>query len=216
MEENRVDEEFENNGFEAERIIEKKRYSIPFEMFEEAYNVFQKKYVYPRNMIMCGILILVAIGNIINIVIGNAGTVGYVLVMACLALAAVNWYNPKKIKKNLLVSIRGIENDVYTLEVLPEKLVVGTVLEPADEEREPEEYEAVFGETAAQEDIEASDIYVNNTLRVTERENFFLIYIKRSMFYIIPKNVFTDEEIQRFSMYFVERIGKYYLCEADK
>lgn len=200
----------------AEKLFESKRYSIPFEMFEQAYTVFQKKYIYPRNYIMSALLAVVAIGNIVNIAIGNSGTLGYVLVFACLALAAVNLYNPKKIKRNLLRSVKGIENDVYTLDIYSDKMVVGTVLEPVSEEREPEEYEEVFGEVAVQEEILPTEVYINSSLLVTERRDFFIVYIKKSMFYIIPKNIFTDDEISKFALYFVDRIGNKFVCEADK
>ena len=215
--ESKIIENTEGNDNEQGNVIESKRYSIPYEMFGKAYDVFQKKYIYPRNLFMCGMLLIVAIGNIINIIIGNSSTMGYLLVAACAALAAINLYNPKKVKKNLMEQVKGIENDVYTLDVLNERLVIGTVLEPPVEgENEPEEYEKVFGENVRSEEIEKSDIYVNNSLRVTERADFFLVYIKKSMFYVIPKSAFTEDEIRKFAMYFSERLGKYFVCEADR
>lgn len=223
MEENKINniedvEDTQENGASenTEKLFETKRYSVPYEMFGEAYTVFQKKYVYPRNAVMCVLLLLVAVGNIINIAIGNSGTLGYVLVFACIALAAVNWFNPKKIKRNLMESVKGIENDVYTLDVYSDKMVVGTVLEPASEDKEPEEYEEVFGEVAVNEEIVPTEVYLNSSLLVTERRDFFIVYIKKSMFYIIPKSIFTDDEISRFALYFVDRIGNKFVCEADK
>ncbi len=216
------EEKIENSTSEnenVEKIIESKRYSITFEMFENAYTLFQKKYVYPRSIVMIILLILLAIGNAVNIIVGrSSGILSYILIMACLALAAINWYNPRKIKKNLMQSIRGIENDVYTLDILPDKLIIGTVIDPVDEndESEPEEYEEVFGEVAKTEEISSSDVYINNTLRVTERKEYFMVYIKKSMFYVIPKSVFTEDEIRKFAMYFAERIDKYFMCEADR
>ena len=116
-----------------------------------------------------------------------------------------------------MTSIKGIENDVYTIDVLPDKLIIGTVLDPIENrDSEPEEYEEVFGEITKKEDIEASEVYINNTLRVTERKDFFMVYIKKSMFYVIPKSVFTEDEIKKFAMYFAERIDKYFYCEVDK
>ena len=205
---------------QQELVIEKKRYSISYDMFENAYTVFQKKYVYPRAYIMCGLLVALAIANIVNTILGGAkgGIMSYLLVAACLALAAVNIYNPKKVKKNLMQSIRGIENDVYTLEVLPDKLTIGTVLDPIEQrDSEPEEYEEVFGDTEpAPEEIQKSDVYINSQLRVTERADYFMVYIKRSMFYVIPKHALTDEEKVRLAMYFSSKLGKYFVCEADK
>lgn len=202
-----------------ELVIEKKRYSISYEMFDNAYTVFQKKYVYPRAYIMCGLLAALAVANIVNTIISGANSImSYLLVAACLALAAINIYNPRKVKRNLMQSISGIENDVYTLEVYNDKLTIGTVLDPVEQRDEgPEEYEEVFGDTGTQpEDIQKSDIYINSTLRVTERAEYFMVYIKRSMFYVIPKHALTDDETNKLAVYFSSKLGKYFVCEADK
>ena len=213
------EQETEDNE-ESTLVIEKKRYSISYDMFENAYTVFQKKYVYPRAYIMCGILTALAIANVINTAVGGAkgNLLSYILIAACIALAAINIYNPKKVKRNLMESIKGIENDVYTLEVYPDKLTIGTVLDPVEQrDNEPEEYEEVFGDvTPSPEEIQKSDVYINSTLRVTERSDYFMVYIKKSMFYVIPKSALTDEEIRTFASYFNDRIGNYFACEADK
>ena len=124
---------------EDEALV-KKRYSIPYELFGEAFTVFQKKFVFPRNRVMSVLLLILAAGNVLNIMYGNGETIGYVLVLVCIALAFINWYNPRKLKRNLMESVKGIENDVYTLTIYPERIVIGTVLEP-EKEKEPEEYE---------------------------------------------------------------------------
>lgn len=203
---------------DEKKLFETKRYSVPLDMFEKAYTVFQKKYVYPRNLIMSAILIILAIANIVNIVLGNSGTMGYILVFACIALAVINIYNPQKIKRNLFESIKGIENDVYTLDAYDDKLIIGTVIDPIPEgeEQQPEEYEEVFGEVKSVEEIKPSEIFLNSNLRVIERSDFFLVYIKKSMFYVIPKKIFTDEEINNFAIYFSERIANYFICEVNK
>ena len=55
---------------EDEALI-KKRYSIPYELFGEAFTVFQKKFVFPKNWLMTGLLLLLAVGNILNIILYN-------------------------------------------------------------------------------------------------------------------------------------------------
>ena len=54
-----------------EDILIKRRYSIPYELFGEAFRAFQKKFVYPRNMIMTLLLVLAAAANVVNIALGN-------------------------------------------------------------------------------------------------------------------------------------------------
>ena len=199
---------------EDEALV-KKRYSIPYELFGEAFTVFQKKFVFPRNRIMSVLLLILAAGNVLNIMYGNGETIGYVLVLVCIALAFINWYNPRKLKRNLMESVKGIENDVYTLTIYPERIVIGTVLEP-EKEKEPEEYEEVFGEIPMKEDIADTEIYLNKNVKVIERKNFFMIYIKKSMFYVVPKETLTQEEIEIMNLHCQKQLDKNFICEASK
>lgn len=199
---------------EDEALV-KKRYSIPYELFGEAFTVFQKKFVFPRNRIMSVLLLILAAGNVLNIMYGKGETIGYVLVLVCIALAFINWYNPRKLKRNLMESVKGIENDVYTLTIYPERIVIGTVLEP-EKEKEPEEYEEVFGEIPVKEDIADTEIYLNKNVKVIERKNFFMIYIKKSMFYVVPKEPLTQEEIEVMNLHFQKQLDKNFICEASK
>ena len=190
---------------EDEALV-KKRYSIPYELFGEAFTVFQKKFVFPRNRVMSVLLLIFAAGNVLNIMYGNGETIGYVLVLVCIALAFINWYNPRKLKRNLMESVKGIENDVYTLTIYPERIVIGTVLE----------YEEVFGEIPMKEDIADTEIYLNKNVKVIERKNFFMIYIKKSMFYVVPKETLTQEEIEIMNLHFQKQLDKNFICEASK
>ena len=199
---------------EDEALV-KKRYSIPYELFGEAFTVFQKKFVFPRNRVMSVLLLIFAAGNVLNIMYGNGETIGYVLVLVCIALAFINWYNPRKLKRNLMESVKGIENDVYTLTIYPERIVIGTVLEP-EKEKEPEEYEEVFGEIPMKEDIADTEIYLKKNVKVIERKNFFMIYIKKSMFYVVPKETLTQEEIEIMNLHFQKQLDKNFICEASK
>ncbi len=200
-----------------EDILIKRRYSIPYELFGEAFRAFQKKFVYPRNMIMTLLLVLAAAANVVNIALGNGSTFGYVLIFVCLGLAGVNWYNPRKLRRSLMESIKGIENDVYVLTLYPDKMLIGTVLEPENpEEQEVAEHEEVFVDIPQKEDIAQTEIYLNNTVKIVEKDDFFMVYIKKSMFYIIPKKDFTEEEITLMNIHFGNQLYKNFICEVNK
>lgn len=195
---------------EEEKILEKK-YSIPYDMFGRAFDAFQKRFVYPRNNVLAAILLIAAAVNVLSIVMGESSAIGYVLVMACIALAFVNWYNPKKLKRNLMESIRGIENDVYRLKILPDKLIIGTVLEPLPEEGKPkEEYEEVFEDAPVPEEIADTEIYLTKDVYVMDKPEFFMVYLKRAMFYVIPKKDLTEEEITVMQLHFQKQLDKNY------
>ena len=112
-------------------------------------------------------------------------------------------------------SVKGIENDIYNLTIYPERIVIGTVLEP-ENEKEPEEYEEVFGEIPMKEDIADTEIFLHKNVKVIERKKFFMIYIKRSMFYVVPKEPLTQEEIEIMNLHFHKQMDKNFICEASK
>ena len=198
-----------------EEIIVKKRYSIPYEMFGNAFSTFQKRFVYPRNILMAAILVIAAVLNIINIARGSSSKIAYFLVFACLALACVNFINPMKLKKNLMESIKGIEEDVFEMTLWADKIVIGTVLEPvSEEERQKEEYEEVFEDSAegngSSEEIAETEIYLNDGIIVTDKPEYFMVYIKKAMFYVVPKKDFSEEEITIMQVHFEKTLGKNY------
>lgn len=194
-----------------EEVIIEKKYSIPYDLFGRAFNAFQKRFVYPRNNAMAVILLIAAALNVVSIVKGNGSALGYVLIMVCIALAFVNWYNPKKLKRNLMESIKGIEGDVYRLKLLPDKLVIGTVLEPESAEEKPkEEYEEVFEDTPRPEEIADTDIYLTKDVYVMDKPEFFMVYLKRAMFYVIPKKDLSEEEIMIMQLHFQKQLDKNY------
>lgn len=198
-----------------EEILIEKRYQIPYETFGEAFKAFQKRFVYPRNNLMALILIAFAVVNAVNISRGNGTTLGYVLICVCLALAAVNWYNPRKLRRNLMESIKGIEGDTYSFKIYPDKIKIGTVLEP--EEIKTEDYEEAFeGIGNNEEQIAESEIFLTSDVRILDKEEFFLIYIKRAMFYVVPKKDFSEEEITVMQLHFEKQLGKNYISDLRK
>lgn len=194
-----------------EEIIVKKRYSIPYEMFGNAFAAFQKKFVYPRTNFMMILLLVFAVLNVLNIISGNSSALGYVLVFSCVALAFSNWYNPRKLRRNLMESIKGIENDVYELTLMPDKLVIGTVLEPLEGEEKPkEEYEEVFDDIPQKDEIVKTEIFLTKDVVVIEKSEYFMIYLKRAMFYVVPKKDFSEEEITIMQIHFQKQLDKNY------
>lgn len=180
-----------------EKLLEKE-YDIPYEIFGEAYKEFQKKYVLPRSYILMGIFLLIGVCYIYSAVKDPDNTLAYILVVACFCMAGINWYNPRRIRRSLMEGIRGIENERYKLSLYDTYLEIATVSVPQDSETaENDEEKELFGDEP-EEIIESSKLYFNNGLRVIEKEDFFMTYQMKEMFYVIPKKNFTQEETDIF------------------
>lgn len=191
-----------------------KSYHIPLPLFEKAFRAFQKKYVYPRNIGITIVLAMVAIVYIDAAVQDSTNTMAYLLLVLCVALIFITWYNPLKLRRALLRSLAELENDTYHLTVYAEGLVIGTEDAAAsDAERLPAEpvadasapepdadgFVPLFeGEaaTASVEPIPETELPFGAGLKLLEYETFFMVYLVKHNFYVIPKEDMTQAELQ--------------------
>jgi hypothetical protein len=107
-----------------QELLLSRSYHIPLAMFDEAFRLFQKKYVYPRNIILT--LVLLAVGGVyVHAVIKDSSqTLGYLLIVVCLAMILITWYNTFKLRRSLHEALKEIENDIYELRVYPDGITV--------------------------------------------------------------------------------------------
>lgn len=176
-----------------EKIFEKE-YSIPSDLFEKAFTQWQKKFVYPKTYIISFLFLLLAVVYIFSAVKDPQNTIAYVMIALCVGLAAVNWYNPRKIKRSLLEAVKAMSDEFYRMTLCETFIEISTVIPPQDTSDEEKE---IFGDDNP-ETIESTKLYFNSGLKVIEYDEYFIIYQVKESFYIIPKSGFSDEEIEIF------------------
>lgn len=196
-------------------LLLEKQYRIPFELFREAFIAFQKRFVYPRSYLTMGILAVICVIYGYFVVNGtDSGRPVYCMViMFCLMLMAFQWYNPRKVRRTLMEGIKEIEDDEYRLRIYPEYLEIGTILPP--EETEASETDDLFDDTP-EEDFSGTRIYYNRGMHVIEYGNFFMLYQQKTMFYVIPKTAFSEEELEIMRVHFSQRIEKNFKSVLSK
>ena len=59
-----------------------------------------------------------------------------------------------------------------------------------------------------QENFSGTRIYYSNALKVTEYSEFFIIYMKKSNFYVLPKKEFSEQETELLRTEFSKNLGK--------
>ena len=87
-----------------------KSYHIPLPIFDKAFRAYQKKYVYPRNYILIAILFAIGCLYVKAAVDDPSNTLAYFLVVICLAMILILIYNPLKIRRSLMLSLKELEN----------------------------------------------------------------------------------------------------------
>ena len=193
---------------EEKNLLMEKQYKIPFDMFRNAFIAFQRKFVYPRTYAVMGVLAVVIGVYAYFIVYGgeNVNRGMYcMIILFCAVLMALQWVNPRKIRIKLMEGVREIEDDEYRLRIYPEYLEIGTML--PSEDAAQSETDALF-EDEPEEDFSGTRIHYNKGMHVTEYPAFFMIYQQKTMFYVVPKAAFSEEELEILRVHFSKRLEK--------
>ncbi len=189
-------------------LLLEKLYQIPFLLFKTSFTAFQKKFVYPRAYLTMGVLALI-IGIYAYFVINGPDSqrpVYCMIILVCVMLIGFQWYNPRKIRRNLLLAVREIEQDQYKIRIFPEYLEIGTIL-PAEDAGENSDTDDLFDDTP-EENFSGTRIYYNKNLHITEYQDFFMLYQTKTMFYVLPKAVFSEEELEILRVHFSQKLDK--------
>ena len=195
-------------------------YHIPLSMFDEAFRAFQKKYVYPQNLLLTVVLLAIAGVYVHAAVKDNTQTLAYLLIVACIAIILVRWYKTFKLRRSVHEALLDVEQDTYELSVYDEGLVIRTkdAPKPAEEEvsaePEPEEapatdgkpengFQQLFPEESAEHDpIPPTELPFGTGLKLLEYPEYFMAYVVRQNFYVIPKKDFSEDEIAKLKQIF--------------
>ena len=189
-------------------LLLEKQYKIPFDMFRNAFIAFQRKFVYPKTYAIMAVLAVVIGIYAYFIIYGgeNANRSLYcIIILFCLVMMAFQWMNPRKIRMNLMEGVREIEDDQYRLRIFPEYLEIGTILPPED--KEAAGADELFDDTP-EEDFSGTRIHYNKGMHMIEYPAFFMIYQQKTMFYVVPKAAFTEEELEIMRVHFSQRLEK--------
>lgn len=197
-------------------------YHIPLSMFDDAFRFFQKKNVIPQNLLRTAVLLAVAALYVRSAIKNPGNTLGYLLIVACLAVILIIWYNMFKLRRAVHDALKDVENDIYELTVYDEKLVIRTKDAPKPEEEAPEPemqpeeaeqpdgngFQQLFPEKEVErEPVPPTEIDLNGRIKVYEQGEYFMVYIVRQNFYVIPKKDFSEGEIAEMKQIFQSKLA---------
>lgn len=179
------------NPFEEQTPLTEIEYSIHLDEYDSAFLSFQKKYVYPKNWIMTVVFAIIIALYAQQLYMAPKDAFRWVLVGMCIAMVAGTWLNTRSVRKKLMKSIKEIKDDSYTTKLYDTGV---SILVNAEEEIYPT-YITFAGDAPA----------------VMDREDMFILYLKKRMFYVIPKKDMSEENKKLFAETFAEKLGKDYI-----
>ncbi|MCD8328296.1 MAG: YcxB family protein [Ruminococcus sp.] len=173
----------------------------------EAFTAFQKKYVFKQNILKTVVFALIGIIFAIRIAFQPENAVYWIGLVICLAAIFIFWYNPHRIKKTLMQSLKPLEDDRYIFKLYDYKFSIETVL-PEDERYDEEGKEIKIPPRVVQFD----DI----GLKIIEKEKMFVLFLKKDTIYVLPKRCMEDYQIQIVKKTFESKLGDDFEVETPK
>lgn len=174
-------------------------YTISVDEFDKAFLEIQKKYTYPLHAVYTFFTAAIAAYNAYLFVKNPNNNICWVIIAVALGFIFTLWYNPVKRRRSLREALSQIEDDNYVNEIYDDGMTIATVQKVNPETGETEEAIApkkIFYETGNVVAIEKNDI--------------FIVYIKKQMFYVIPKSALDEEQIKTLREQFGEKMKKFY------
>lgn len=217
-----------------EKPLLSREYSISKNMFGDAFKDFQRKFAYPKNLIMTGVFAVIAFIYVLALIKNPENSTCAMLIFICICLICAMWLNVLNSRRKLMMAIDGIDSDIYSFELFEDKVVIGTRDSEVkaedsedtagensetvnDEEKEKTEEDDFFAPVEEVKNDEIPKTVINfsdSDIRVLEKKNFFIIYILKHMFYVVPKEVFSDEEKEKMKECFMKT--KFYPLKETK
>lgn len=156
--------------------------TIPEE--DDAFKVFQRRYVFKRNVIKSIGFGLLGIGFLVSSFIYPDKVMNYILFAVCAAAVSMIWYNNVKIRRSLMEALKMLEDDRYIFTLFEDRFRIETIV--PDEERNAEDFEEI-----PPQEFDLSD----PMLDAVEKQDKFVIIVKRATIYVLPKRCMNDEQM---------------------
>lgn len=174
-----------------------KEYKVPVMVFSEAYRAFQKKFVYSKSYIYMAIFAVIAfVLFIFGILAMNDASkrqkyITYLAFLMACAFAFREWYNPRKKHRSLTDSVRSLGEPVYKIGIAGKYVDISTVSDDMSDLSEEDRIASEKDDPLP----EKTRINIDEKYQLLEYDGFFLILSGKESIYILPKDGFSEEEL---------------------
>lgn len=186
----------------SKEILAEINYDITLDEEDRAFRIFQRLYVFKKNLFRSALFAIVAIIFAVQIIMGKGDGVAWGLMAVSIAFIGVIWITPIRIRKMLLVALETLKDDRYILRLYDSGFEIETVIPQGDaeiareiDEADGEEYDETEEETLERLKPPVSEYkFSQEGLRLVENDEMYLIFVSKETFHILPKRALDDSQ----------------------
>lgn len=188
------DSEFEKR---APELLARGRYKSCAETILSGYKTYRKKYVI-KSVVLKMLVVLIALASSIMMLLTSEDSMMPVfMIMVCVVIGVYFISEPINHAKKLKNGLADIKGTEYEVEITDQTVKISTVQQDTPES-EPTETSEENAEENPEDEIPATVIHLDSPIvDFIDREDMFIICVKKSYVFIIPKSAFTEDEVQK-------------------
>lgn len=193
----------------AGELLAEGEYESKSDEILRGYKVYQKKYVF-TSLIWKMLLVALAVTSSVMMIITSEDPM---LPVMCLliSISVGIWFvsTPVSNRKKLMRGLDSMEGTNYKAEFFTDKIKISTPVEEnveteqgqaeqTEQTEQTEQSEADIALDGENEEIPATVIHLDSPIvDLTDKEDMFILVVKKAYVFIIPKRAFTEDECQR-------------------
>lgn len=179
-------------SFEKNAPILQKEYSIAPHMYDSSFKDWQRKFVFPKNYIMSAVFLVIAIVDIILVATGKSPAL-LILAVVCVAVIVAMWLNTNNVRKKFVQSMAKFKDERQTAKFYDDGIIINKIPKGS----------------AESEKIVID--FSKDEVKILDRRYYFIAYINKSNFNIIPKKVFDATEEATLAKCFQKKLANNYI-----
>lgn len=195
----------------AGELLAEGEYESNAEEILKGYKVYQKKYVF-TSLIWKMLLVALALTSSVMMIITSEDPIMPAMCLM-ISIAVGIWFisAPVSNRKKLMRGLDSMEGTRYKAEIFTDKIKISTPMEnnveneniseefmQTEQIEQTEQSEADLALDGEKEEIPATVIHLDSPIvDLIDKEDMFILVVKKAYVFIIPKKAFGSEECQR-------------------
>lgn len=182
-------------------LLAKASYTSNSEMILSGYKTFQKKYVIKKVVLKMLLVAIAIFSSVLMLLTSEKGDFKPIfMILICVAIGAYFISQPIKNQKEVKKSAEQLEGTEYDIEITNQTIKITM---PSAENNEKEEISSESESTDMPEELETEEngvpttlIHLDGAVDIIDRDDMFVICVGKKYVFIVPQDVFPEEELE--------------------
>ena len=192
--------------------LAKAKYTNSAEMILSGYKTFQKKYVYKKVFLKMLLVAIAIASSVLMLMTSETGDVKPIMMLAVCVIIGVYFISqPIKNRNEVKKSAEQLDGTEYDIEITDQTIKIimadtenaavydenGENADPSEVTEEASSDEEEKSDSEEEKEPPATLIHLDGAVDIIDRDDMFIIIVGKKYVFIVPQDVFSEEELEK-------------------